>query len=132
MATPLADDERDPYKRKSVRQDAEDEKTRQHRPKREAIEEGRDRGCPAEPIGEQEPDMPEGDKQAGEAEKGEMPGRRRPPAFETERHRRRHGHHHDIRRESHDHYRNARRHGTPDQIARRDQQCGRESKQSRR
>ena len=77
--------------------------------RREAVEEGRDRGGSAEPIGEQEPDMSQRDEQAGEAEKGEVPVRRQPPAFKTERHQARHDHHHDIGREGHDHHWNARR-----------------------
>ena len=132
MATPLPAISAIPASARAFGRAPKTTTPRQHGPEREAVEEGRDRGGSAEPIGEQEPDMPERDEQAGEAEKGEMPLRRRPPAFETERHQARHDHHHDIGREGHDHHRNARGHIAPDQIARRDQQSGRESKQSGR
>src|ERR1700733_2285882 len=121
-----------PGKRKGVRQSAEDENPRQHSPEREAVEEGRDSGCPAEALGEQEPNMPERDEQAGETEKGEVPVAWRLPGLETERHGRRRHHHHDIARERHNHYWNARRHVTPNQIARRNQQSRREGEQSGR
>jgi hypothetical protein len=105
-------------------------KARQHGPEREAVEEGRDRGRPPKPIGEQEPNMSEGDEQAGEAEKSEVPVLWRLPGLETERHGRCDDHHHDIGCERHNHHRNARRHVTPGKIARRDQQSRREGEQS--
>src|SRR6185437_7725491 len=48
------DDEGDPGEREPVRQRTEDHQSRQHSPNREAIEEGRYRRGPAEPIGEQD------------------------------------------------------------------------------
>jgi hypothetical protein len=75
--------------------------------------------------------MPEGDEQAGEAKKGDVPAHWRLPALETGRHSRRDDHHHDIGRERHNHHRNTRRHVTPDQIARRDQHRRCEGEQSR-
>ena len=72
--------ESDPGERESVRQRAEDENAREHAPEGEAVEEGRDCSGSAEPIGQQKPDVPQGDEQTGEAEKSEMPARRRPPA----------------------------------------------------
>ena len=81
------DDEGDPDKGERVRQGAEDEHARQHGPRREAIVERRDSGCAAEPIGEQKPDVPEGDEEARQAEKGEMLAGWRAPALEAERHR---------------------------------------------
>src|SRR6185437_486317 len=55
------DDESDPGEREPVRQRTEDHQSRQHRPNREAIEEGRYRRGPAEPIGEQDARMAESD-----------------------------------------------------------------------
>src|SRR6185437_4320251 len=75
------DDESDPGEREPVRQRTEDHQSRQHRPNREAIEEGRYRRGPAEPIGEQDARMAESDEQARKGEKGEMPAGRRPPAL---------------------------------------------------
>ena len=127
-----ARDQRNSGKRQSVRQSAEDDNAGHHGPKREAVEKGRDRGRSPEPIGEQEPDMPQCDEQSGETEKGEVPLCRSLPAFKSERHQARHDHHHDIGREGHNHHGNARRHIAPDEIPRRDQHSGRESKQSGR
>jgi hypothetical protein len=76
--------------------------------------------------------MAQGDEQAGEAEKREMLSRWRPPGLESERHRRRDDHHHDIRHEGDNHHRNARGHVTSDQIARCDQHSGGEGKQGGR
>src|ERR1700733_12236030 len=49
--------QRNPGKRKGVRQGAKDENARQNGPEREAVEEGRDSGCPAKAIGEQGTNM---------------------------------------------------------------------------
>ena len=80
---PAAGDESDARERESVWRRAEHENARQHAPKREAVEEGRDCSRPAQPIGQQEPDVPQSHEQAREAKKGEMPARRPAPTLEN-------------------------------------------------
>jgi hypothetical protein len=60
-------DQGDPGEGQSIRQRTPNDQASHDAPKREAVEEGRDGGGSPEPIGEQEPDVPEGEEKTGEA-----------------------------------------------------------------
>src|SRR5450631_4761304 len=114
-------DESNAGKGQSVRQLAPDDQARNHAPQRKAVKEGRNRGGPAEPIGEQQPGMPQGKEQTSEAEKRKMATSWSRPGLYTERHRPRPHHHHEHGRKDHYCHRNAGGHATPDEITRRAQ-----------